>query len=68
MELYNADGSRAEMSGNGIRCLAQALALGWPGLGAGDDVAIATDAGLRSSGARPARRRDPHAVRVDGPA
>ena len=26
MELYNADGSRAEMSGNGIRCLAQALA------------------------------------------
>jgi diaminopimelate epimerase len=48
MELYNADGSRAEMSGNGIRCLAQALALGWPGLGAvGDDVAIVTDAGLR---------------------
>jgi diaminopimelate epimerase len=26
MELYNADGSRAEMSGNGIRCFAQALA------------------------------------------
>ena len=25
MELCNADGSRAEMSGNGIRCLAQAL-------------------------------------------
>ena len=25
MVLYNADGSRAEMSGNGIRCLAQAL-------------------------------------------
>ena len=24
MELRNADGSRAEMSGNGIRCLAQA--------------------------------------------
>ena len=48
MELYNADGSRAEMSGNGIRCLAQALALGWPGLGAvGDEVAVATDAGLR---------------------
>jgi diaminopimelate epimerase len=48
MELYNADGSRAEMSGNGIRCLAQALALDWPGLGAvGSDVAIETDAGLR---------------------
>ncbi len=26
MRLYNADGSRAEMSGNGIRCLGQALA------------------------------------------
>lgn len=26
MTLYNADGSRAEMSGNGIRCLAQAVA------------------------------------------
>ncbi|WP_334141511.1 diaminopimelate epimerase [Rhabdothermincola sp.] len=25
MHLYNADGSRAEMSGNGIRCLAQAF-------------------------------------------
>ncbi|NNN18626.1 MAG: diaminopimelate epimerase [Acidimicrobiaceae bacterium] len=25
MTLYNSDGSRAEMSGNGIRCLAQAL-------------------------------------------
>ena len=25
MVLYNADGSRAEMSGNGIRCFAQAL-------------------------------------------
>ena len=27
MALYNADGSRAEMSGNGIRCLAHAVAL-----------------------------------------
>ncbi len=25
MELYNGDGSRAEMSGNGVRCFAQAL-------------------------------------------
>ena len=25
MELLNADGSPAEMSGNGIRCLAQAV-------------------------------------------
>ena len=27
MYLYNADGSRAEMSGNGIRCFAQAVAM-----------------------------------------
>jgi diaminopimelate epimerase len=46
MELYNADGSRAEMSGNGIRCLAQALLqAGWASPPA---VRIATDAGLRT--------------------
>ena len=44
MVLYNADGSRAEMSGNGIRCFAQALAAR-----RGDLVAqlILTDAGDR---------------------
>jgi len=45
MHLWNADGSRAEMSGNGIRCLGQALAR------ARDDheatYLIATDGGLR---------------------
>jgi diaminopimelate epimerase len=46
MELRNADGSRAEMSGNGIRCLAQALLLaGWSEPPA---VRIATDAGIRT--------------------
>jgi diaminopimelate epimerase len=46
MELRNADGSAAEMSGNGIRCLAQALLLaGWA---AGPTVTIRTDAGLRT--------------------
>jgi diaminopimelate epimerase len=46
MELYNADGSRAELSGNGIRCLAQALLrAGWA---TPPDVTIATDAGLRT--------------------
>lgn len=46
MDLYNADGSRAEMSGNGIRCLAQALLLeGWV---TGPEVVIATDAGVRT--------------------
>ena len=45
MHLWNADGSRAEMSGNGIRCLGQALAM------ARDDheamYVVGTDAGLR---------------------
>jgi diaminopimelate epimerase len=45
MVLHNADGSRAEMSGNGIRCLAQA----WVRRGplAIQTVVIATDAGRR---------------------
>ncbi len=47
MALYNADGSRAEMSGNGIRCLVQAV---WMREGARGETAytIATDAGPRS--------------------
>jgi diaminopimelate epimerase len=45
MVLYNADGSRAEMSGNGIRCLAQAV-LRRAG-STGGTVVVATDAGRR---------------------
>ena len=44
MWLYNADGSRAEMSGNGIRCFAQALARRRGDLAA---QLILTDAGDR---------------------
>lgn len=44
MTLYNADGSRAEMSGNGIRCFAQALAVRRGDL---HDQLILTDAGDR---------------------
>lgn len=44
MVLYNADGSRAEMSGNGIRCFAQALAARRGDL---SDQLILTDAGDR---------------------
>ena len=44
MTLYNADGSRAEMSGNGIRCFAQALAHERGDL---SDQLILTDAGDR---------------------
>ena len=44
MTLYNADGSRAEMSGNGIRCFAQALASRNGDL---SDQRILTDVGER---------------------
>jgi diaminopimelate epimerase len=46
MALFNADGGRAEMSGNGIACLAQAVVLA--GAAGPDRVAVATDAGLRT--------------------
>ena len=46
MHLFNSDGSRAEISGNGIRCLAQAVARE---RGESDEVVrVATDAGLRT--------------------
>ena len=51
MTLRNADGSLAEMSGNGIRCLAQAVARA-----AGTEtieLAVATDGGLRRVAVRP---------------
>lgn len=44
--LWNADGSEAEMSGNGIRCLAQeALEHGW--VPEGEPFLVTTPAGLR---------------------
>jgi diaminopimelate epimerase len=45
MELWNADGNRAEMSGNGIRCLAQALVDA--GVVTEGEVVVTTDAGER---------------------
>lgn len=42
MVLFNADGSRAEMSGNGIRCFVQAISGGTPGT-----YRVHTDAGER---------------------
>jgi len=46
MTLFNADGSRAEMSGNGIRCLVHAWVLshGMPT----SPLVVRTDAGLRT--------------------
>lgn len=46
MELWNADGSVAEMSGNGIRCLAQAAIDA--GLATPPRIAVATAAGSRA--------------------
>jgi diaminopimelate epimerase len=45
MELRNADGGRAETSGNGLRCLA--LAAVDAGLVSGPEVVVETDAGVR---------------------
>ncbi len=53
MELRNADGGRAETSGNGLRCFA--LAAVEAGLVAGPELAIETDSGLRRA---VLRRRD----------
>ena len=44
MALFNADGSRAEISGNGVRCFAHALAVRRGGL---STLTIRTDAGIR---------------------
>ena len=61
MVLFNADGSRAEMSGNGIRCLAQALALAH---GTDEvDLVVLTDAGVRTLEVRP-HPGDPASVLV----
>jgi diaminopimelate epimerase len=45
MHLFNADGGRAEMSGNGIRCLAQAVA-STKGR-AGGTIVVDSDTGVR---------------------
>jgi diaminopimelate epimerase len=46
MVLLNADGTRAEMSGNGISCLAQAVMMAQ--VVSPPEVRVATDAGLRT--------------------
>jgi diaminopimelate epimerase len=67
MALRNADGGEAEMSGNGIRCVAQALARQ-----RGDDhldAVVATAVGHRRVQVRPGGNRRTAMVRVDmGPA
>ena len=46
MSLYNADGSRPEISGNGVRCIGAWLVV-IDGLPAGTELVIDTDAGAR---------------------
>jgi diaminopimelate epimerase len=52
MRLFNSDGSLAEMSGNGIRCLAQAAQMA-DGLTSEVEYAVTTDAGERRVVVRP---------------
>lgn len=47
MALFNADGTRAEMSGNGIRCMAQAF-VQHDDRGTDRELSIGTDAGIRT--------------------
>jgi diaminopimelate epimerase len=72
MRVINADGSRPEMCGNGIRCVVLSLAL--RGLvRVGDEVAIATDAGphrctllsLEGDGARVRVAMRPYSIEPD---
>lgn len=62
MVLLNADGSRAEMSGNGIGCLVQAAVLA--GSAAPPLVTVATDAGLRTVRVRAGEAPGAHIVTV----
>jgi diaminopimelate epimerase len=63
MHLFNSDGSWAEMSGNGIRCLGQAVARA-RGITDGA-VVVHTDAGLRPLHVAPGADADTVQVSVD---
>jgi diaminopimelate epimerase len=62
MVLYNADGSRAAMSGNGIRCFVQAVAAR---TGAEGPFEILTDSGPRTVEMRTTDRADTIEASVD---
>jgi diaminopimelate epimerase len=63
MELRNADGLEAEMSGNGIRCLAQAAVIA--GLVSPPTFTVATAAGVRTIQYRPGDRPEAAEASVD---
>ncbi len=52
MILWNSDGSRPEVSGNGLRCLGQALAM-HEGVDHATTYSVVTDGGVRSLDVRP---------------
>ena len=62
MVLLNADGSRAEMSGNGIRCFAQAISMRRGDLAA---QTIETDAGTKTVSLEPTESSDTVLATVD---
>ena len=61
MTLHNADGSRAEMSGNGIRCFAQAVVRRQGRTGA-VELHVTTDAGARIVQVSPDPGGDPEVI------
>lgn len=63
MRLHNADGSLAEMSGNGIRCFAQAVVDS--GFRPAGTLRVQTGAGLRVLGVQPTDEFGTAQVRVD---
>jgi diaminopimelate epimerase len=63
MALYNADGGRAEMSGNGISCLAQAVARSV--LTEATTIIVDTDAGVRTVTLEPTEDPRTHRATVD---
>lgn len=63
MTLWNADGSRAEISGNGIRCLAQAI-VRFEEIDQRHVLRIRTDAGMRTVEIAPDRRAGVHQATV----
>ena len=46
MEMYNADGSRGEMCGNGIRCVAKYVYE--QSIASGEEIRVETDAGVKT--------------------
>ncbi len=65
MTLWNADGSRAAVSGNGLRCLGQALVLHHDDGQQAMTFHVQTDAGERRVAVQPDRDSDTDQVAVD---